>query len=90
MNAPATIKLSGDALSKKVSVSGDYIFDFDSDFKNASITGSSSDDTIIARGKNIFVTGGKGADIFEFKSTGTISDYNSEDKISLNSAAEIP
>ena len=84
-----TIKLSGDALSKKVSVIGAYTFDFANDFKNATITGSSSDDTIIARGKNIFVTGGKGADIFEFKSTGTIGDYEEEDKISLSSAAEI-
>ena len=86
---PTAPKLSGDALSKKVSVSGDYTFDFDSDFKNASITGSSSSDTIIARGKNIFVTGGGGSDIFEFKSTGTIGDYESGDKISLSSAAKI-
>ena len=84
-----TIKLSGDALSKKVTVSGDYVFDFASDFKNATITGSSSNDTIIARGKNIFVTGGKGADIFEFKSTGAVGDYEEADKISLSSAANI-
>ena len=85
----STIKLSGDALSQKVTVSGDYTFDFDSDFKNATISGSSSDDTIIARGKNIFVTGGDGADVFALKSTGTIGDYESEDKISLTGAADI-
>ena len=84
-----TIKLSGDALSKKVTVSGAYTFDFDSDYSNASITGSGSDDTIIARGKNIFVTGGDGSDVFALKSTGTIGDYDSEDKISLSSAADI-
>ena len=85
----STVKLAGDALSKKVTVSGAYTFDFASDYKNATITGSSSADTIIARGKNIFVKGGAGADIFEFKSTGTISDYEETDKISLSSAAEI-
>ena len=57
-----TIKLAGDALSKKVSVSGAYTFDFASDYSKATITGSSSNDTIIARGKNIFVAGGKGND----------------------------
>ena len=84
-----TIKLSGDALSKKVTVSGAYTFDFASDYSKATITGSSSADTIIARGKNILVKGGAGADIFQLKSTGTISDYEESDKISLTSAAEI-
>ena len=83
----STIKLSGDALSKKVTVSGDYTFDFD--YSNATISGSSSDDTIIARGKNIFVTGGDGSDVFALKSTGKIGDYDSEDKISLTGAADI-
>ena len=82
----STIKLSGGALGKKVTVSGDYTFDFDSAYSKASITGSSSNDTIIARGKNISISGGKGADIFEFKSTGVISDYEEADKISLSSA----
>ena len=84
-----TIKFSGGALSKKVTVSGDYVFDFDSAYSKASITGLSSADTILARGKNIFVTGGDGSDVFALKSTGTIGDYDSEDKISLTGAADI-
>ena len=59
-----TIKFSGAAFSKKIFVSGDYTFD--SDFKNVTITGSNSSDTIIARGKKVFVTGGAGADIFVY------------------------
>ncbi|MBQ3337381.1 MAG: hypothetical protein IJG80_08270 [Selenomonadaceae bacterium] len=51
-----------------------------SDYSNASITGSSSSDIILARKKNIFVKGGAGADIFQFKSTGTVSDYEGADK----------
>ena len=84
-----TIKLSGDALSKKVTVSGGYTFDFASGYSKASITGSSSSDTIIARGKNISVTGGAGADIFALKPSvaNVISDYDSADKISLLSSA---
>ena len=85
----STIKLAGYSLSSKVTVSGEYTFDFASDYSKATITGSSSDDTIIARGKKVFVKGGKGSDIFQLKSTGTIGDYDSEDKISLSSAAEI-
>ncbi|MBQ3727323.1 MAG: hypothetical protein IJR52_12315 [Selenomonadaceae bacterium] len=42
---------------------------------------SVSDGYTLARGKNIFVKGGAGADIFQFKSTGVISDYDSADKI---------
>ena len=87
----STVKLSGDALSKKVTVSGDYIFDFASDYSKATITGSSSDDTILARGKNISISGGAGADIFALKPSvaNIITDYDSADKISLSSAANI-
>ena len=84
-----TIELTAAALSKKVTVSGDYAFEFASNYSKATITGSDDDDTIIAGGKKIFVTGGKGADIFQFKSTGTISDYEEADKISLTGAANI-
>ena len=87
-----TIKLPASALSNKVTVSGDYVFDFASDYSKATITGSSSDDTIIARGKNILVKGGKGSDVFALKSTvaNTINDYEEADKVSLLSgAAEI-
>ncbi|MBR3497568.1 MAG: hypothetical protein IKO05_01080 [Selenomonadaceae bacterium] len=88
----STIKLPASALSSKVTVSGAYTFDFASDYSKATITGSSSDDTIIARGKNILVKGGKGSDVFALKSTvaNTINDYEEADKVSLLSgAAEI-
>ncbi|MBR3498298.1 MAG: hypothetical protein IKO05_04820 [Selenomonadaceae bacterium] len=85
----STVKLAASALSKKVTVSGGYIFDFASDYSKASITGSSSADTIIARGKNISISGGAGADIFALKPTvaNVISDYEAADKISLTSGA---
>ena len=98
------ITLKNSALKNKVTVSGSYEFDFASDYKSATITGSKNSDTITARGKKIkinsgngddvikifgsgTVTGGNGADIFYFKSSGAnvISDYNSEDTISIAS-----
>ena len=85
----STVKLLASALSNKVTVSGDYVFDFASDYSKTTITGSSSDDTIIARGKNILVKGGKGADVFALRSTGMIHDYEEADKVSLSSAANI-
>ena len=57
-----TIKLATSSLSKKVSVSGDYAFEFSSDYKNAKITGSSSADTIKVAGANMTITGGAGND----------------------------
>ncbi len=56
------IILKNSALSNKVTVSGSYEFDFASDYKKATITGSSSSDTITARGSNIKLNGGAGAD----------------------------
>ena len=56
------IILKKSALSNKVTVSGSYEFDFASDYKKATITGSSSSDTITARGSNIKLNGGAGAD----------------------------
>ena len=64
------ITLKNSALSKKVTVSGGYEFDFAADYKNATITGSSSADTIIARGKNILVNGGAGDDTIKILGTG--------------------
>ncbi|MBR3051231.1 MAG: flagellar hook-basal body complex protein, partial [Selenomonadaceae bacterium] len=66
------ITLKNSALSKKVTVSGGYEFDFAADYKNATITGSSSADTIIARGKNILVNGGAGDDTIKILGTGTV------------------
>ena len=56
------ITLKNSALNKKVTVSGGYEFNFASDYKNATITGSSAADTITARGSKISVNGGKGND----------------------------
>lgn len=56
------ITLKNSALNSKVTVSGSYEFDFASDYSKATITGSSSADTITARGSNIKLNGGAGAD----------------------------
>ncbi len=66
------ITLKNSALSKKVTVSGGYNFDFAADYKNATITGSGSDDTIIARGSKVSVNGGKGDDTIKILGTGTV------------------
>ena len=67
------ITLKNSALSKKVTVSGSYEFDFESDYKNATITGSSKADTITARGSKISVNGGKGNDTIKILGSGTVS-----------------
>ena len=57
------ITVSASALNKKsVTVSGGYEFDFASNYKNATITGGKSDDTITARGKNLSINGAGGND----------------------------
>ena len=56
------ITLKSSALASKVTVSGSYEFDFASDYKNATITGSSKADTITARGSNIKLNGSGGND----------------------------
>ena len=97
-----TIKLATSSLSKKVSVSGGYAFEFASDYKSAKITGSSSNDTIKTSGANMTITGGKGndsltggsgADTFVYSNgdgNDVITNFDENDKISLKSgAAEI-
>ncbi|MBR3498296.1 MAG: hypothetical protein IKO05_04810 [Selenomonadaceae bacterium] len=74
-----TIKLAGDSLASKVTVSGEYTFDFDSDFKNATIIGSSDDDTITVRGKKVSVKGGAGDDTIKIFGTGTIAGGKGDD-----------
>ena len=81
----STVKLAGDFLSSKVTVSGDYTFDFDSDFKNATVTGSASDDTIITRGKKVLVKGGKGDDTIKLLGAGTIAGGAGNDIFQLKS-----
>ena len=97
-----TIKLAASALNKKVSVSGDYAFKFNSDYKNAKITGSASADTIKTAGANMTIyggkgndllTGGTGADTFIYSSgdgNDIITNFDENDRISLKSGvAEI-
>ena len=68
-----TIKLAGNALSSKVTVGGDYNFEFASDYKKATISGTSGGDSITARGKKISVNGGKGDDTIKIFGTGTVT-----------------
>ena len=65
------ITLKKSALKNKVTVSGDYEFDFASDYKKATISGSSSDDTITTRGSNLSINGGKGNDTIKALGTST-------------------
>ena len=67
------IKLKNSALKNKVTVSGGYEFDFQSDYKSATITGSGSADTITARGSKISVNGGKGNDTIKIFGNGTVT-----------------
>lgn len=60
----STIKLAGNALSSKVTVSGSYNFDFDSDYTKATTP-------ITARGKKVFVNGGKGSDTIKILGSST-------------------
>ena len=95
-----TVKLKTSSLSKKVSVSGSYVFEFASDYKDAKITGSSSANTIKATGENITIAGGKGNDSLtggtgantfiysEGDGDDIITNYGENDIISLKSGAE--
>ena len=85
----STVKLAGDFLSSKVTVSGDYTFDFDSDYSKATITGSSSDDTIIIRGKKVLVKAGLGDDTIKLLGTGTIAGGAGNDIFQLKSTGTI-
>ena len=89
------VTLKNSALSKNVSVSGSYEFDFAKDYKNASVTGSASADTIKVLGSAITVTGGKGNDIItssgkknifvyaEGDGNDVIADFSATDKIKV-------
>lgn len=87
------ITLKNTALSSEVTVSGKYKFYFASDYKKATITGSSSIDSITARGKNLYISVGKGNDTVKIFGSATtvkgganvIRDYAAEDEISIAS-----
>ena len=85
-----TIKLAASALSKKVSVSGGYAFDFASDYKKAKITGSSSADTIKTAGANMTITGGAGNDSIVSKGKNSvITGGKGKDTLTGSSGADI-
>ena len=65
------ITLKKSALKNKVTVSGDYEFDFASDYKKATISGSSNADTITARGSNLSINGGAGDDTIKVLGSNT-------------------
>ena len=65
------ITLKNSALKNKVTVSGDYEFNFASDYKKATITGSAKADTITANGNNLSINGGVGNDTIKFFGTAT-------------------
>ena len=75
------ITLKKSALSSKVTISGGYEFDFASDYKNATITGSSSADSITARGTKISINAGKGND--------TIKMYGSSMSVTGGNGADV-
>ena len=96
------VTLKNSALSKNVSVSGSYEFNFAKDYKNASVTGSASADTIKVLGSAITVAGGKGNDIltssgkkniFVYASgdgNDVIADFSATDKIKItNGTAKV-
>ncbi|MBR4904396.1 MAG: hypothetical protein IKZ53_06970, partial [Selenomonadaceae bacterium] len=56
------ITLKKSALNSKVTISGSYEFNFASDYKKATISGSGKADTITTNGSNLSVNGGKGND----------------------------
>ena len=85
-----TIKLAASTLSKKVSVSGSYAFEFNSDYKSAKITGSSSADTITTAGANMVITAGKGNDSIVSKGkNATITGGAGNDTLTGSSGADV-
>ena len=64
------ITLEKSALNSKVTIGGSYNFNFASDYKKATITGSSKADTITMNGTKISVNAGKGNDSIISNSTG--------------------
>ena len=71
-----TIKLSGDELTNKVTISGKYAFDFD-DYENGVITGSAAADSITVDGSGVSITGGGGNDYVKMSGGGNTFVYNS-------------
>ncbi len=73
------VTLEKSALSKKVTVSGSYTFNFESGYNNGAITGSDKADTIKVAGKGLTVTGGRGNDTLTSSGKGNVFVYNAGD-----------
>jgi Ca2+-binding RTX toxin-like protein len=83
------VTLKNSALKNKVTVSGGLEFNFASDYKNATITGSSSADTITVLGSNIKLNGAAGADTLSGGSSNdSINGGNGNDVIYGNKGAD--
>ena len=68
------ITLKNSALKNKVTVSGAYEFDFASDYKQATISGSANGDTLTAHGLKVSINGGNGNDTIKiFGSANTVT-----------------
>ena len=80
------ITLKKSALNSKVTISGDYEFDFASDYSKATITGSKNSDLITVRGKKISVNGGAGDDTIKILGSGTVTGGDGADTFYLKSS----
>ena len=84
------ITLKNSALNNKVTVSGSYEFNFASDYKKATITGSKNADTIAVNGSKVSINGGKGNDTIKiFGSSNTITGGAGSDVFIYNSGNNI-
>ena len=80
------ITLKKSALNSKVTVSGDYEFDFASDYSKATITGSKNSDLITVRGKKFSINGGAGDDTIKILGSGTVTGGDGADTFYLKSS----
>lgn len=84
------ITLKNSALKNKVTVSGSYEFNFTSDYKKATITGSKNADTLAVNGSKVSINGGKGNDTIKiFGSSNTITGGAGSDVFIYNSGNNI-
>ena len=73
------ISLAAAQLGTKVTVSGEYKFDFASDYNSAAITGSKAADNISVAGTGLSITGGKGDDVINLGGSANVFVYASGD-----------
>ena len=84
------ITLKNAALSSKVTVSGDYTFDFVKDYNSATISGSAGADIITTRGKNISISAGDGKDLIKvLGSATTVNGGKGDDTIESNGKGNV-